>query len=315
MRSTLAPLGRATGPPGAARARPDGPAERPAITQNGGSRLSTTRTIELAGRGSFQIELAGQTAALAGAPAAHAAPALLLHGLGADSTLWYRVLPLLARERTVYAVDLRGHGDTRAAAGDRSLAAHATDVLALADTLAPGGGGLHLLGTSLGGVIAQIAAAAEPARFVSLVLACTWCAAPPGLDAAALADAIAAAPDIRVHFAGVVRAMLPDHPDDALLLLDAIAAADRTALVQGARELFAYDGRERLAAITAPALVISAERDEMFPHAAAQAIAAGLVDARLGVLAGCGHAPYIERPQLFAGVVGEFWRERDAAPA
>ena len=275
------------------------------------------RTIEIEGRGSFHVVVAGPAGDASGGGAATAAtPALLLHGLGADATLWRHVLPALGRDRTVYAADLRGHGRTRsegAAAADFSLAAHAADALALAEALAPGAAPLHLLGTSLGGVIAQIAAAEQPGRFASLVLACTWCAAPPGLDAAALADAIAAAPDIRVHFAAVVRAMLPDHHDDAVALLDAIATADRAALVQGARELFAYSGSHRLAAIAAPALVVSADRDDMFPHAAAQAIAAGLAQAQLGVLSGCGHAPYVDRPGLFAGVVGGFWNAQDAA--
>lgn len=276
--------------------------------------MTTSRDIEIPGRGSFHVEVAGPGGAPTPGADPAAAPVLLLHGLGADSTLWYRALPLLARERTVYAYDLRGHGETRAGSADYSLAAHAADLLVLADAVAPGVRP-HVLGTSLGGVVAQIAAAAAPARFASLVLACTWAAAPEGLDADGLATAIEAAPDIRVHFAGVVRAMLPDHPDDALLLLDAIAAADRVALAQGARELFAYDGRARLAAITAPALVLCGANDEMFPFAAARAIADGLSGAQVGVLARSGHAPYLDCPGAFAAAVTGFWAERDSAPA
>lgn len=276
--------------------------------------MTTARDIELPGRGSFHVEVAGPVGAPAPDAAPTATPVLLLHGLGADSTLWYRALPLLARERTVYAYDLRGHGETHATGADCSLAAHAADLLALADAVAPAVRP-HVLGTSLGGVVAQIAAAAAPARFASLVLACTWAAAPPGLDAESLAAAIAAAPDIRVHFAGVVRAMLPDHPDDALLLLDAIAAVDRAALAQGARELFAYDGRARLAAITAPALVLCGANDEMFPFAASRVIADGLSDAQVGVLARSGHAPYLDHPGAFSTAVTGFWAERDAAAA
>lgn len=223
------------------------------------------------------------------------------------------MLPLLGRARTAYAYDLRGHGETRTPGGDFSLAAHAADLLALADALAPGQR-LHVLGTSLGGVVVQLAAAAAPGRFASLVLACTWAAAPEGLDADGLAQAVEAAPDVGVHFAGVVRAMLPDHPDEAALLLAAIAAADRAALVQGVRELFSYDGRARLATIAAPALVLCGAHDDRFPYAAARVIADGLRDARVGVLARSGHAPYLDCPGAFVAAVTEFWKAQATEP-
>ena len=236
--------------------------------------------------------------------------------MGADAGLWRHVLPALRAERPVLAYDLRGHG---AAAGPGSgpyrIADHAGDLLARLDETAPDGGPVHVLGTSLGGVIAQVAAAEAPQQFASLVLCATWGAAPPGLDAEGLAAAIAAAPDMRVHFAGLVRAMLPSHPDDAALLLDALAAADRDALVQGARELFAWDGTALLPGIRVPALCVAGDRDDVFTPAAAQALAAALPDARSGVLTGCGHAPYVERPAMFAHVVAEFWREHDPAAA
>lgn len=272
--------------------------------------------VEVAGRGAFHVVSAGP----AESAAPGAAPGLLVHGLGGDAALWRHVLPLLAKDRPVFAYDLRGHGTTRAGAdGDFSLAAHTADLIALSEVLSPDERP-HVLGTSLGGVIAQVAATSTPATpgpspFASLVLACTWAAAPAGLDADALADAIATTPDIRAHFGGIVRAMLPDHPDDAFALVEAIAAADRAALAQGARELFSYSGLDRLGAIAVPTLALSGDRDETFPAEAAMAIAAGIAGARSGVVARAGHAPYIERPGLFAHIVGEFWREVDTAVA
>jgi pimeloyl-ACP methyl ester carboxylesterase len=127
-----------------------------------------------------------------------------------------------------------------------------------------------------------------------------------------MATAIEAAPDLRAHFGGLVRAMLPGHPEEAALLLDAIAATEKATFAQGARELFAYAGADLLPAITTPVLAVCGADDDLFTLPAAQAIARGVPDGRAGAIGRAGHAPYLDRPQPFAAVVAEFWAEVDA---
>ena len=89
---------------------------------------------------------------------------LLLHGITSDARGWWRLGPDLAqRGWEVTAVDLRGHGESPSGA-DYALASYAGDVLALADRWDA------VLGHSLGGAVAVVAAGLRPGYARRLVL-------------------------------------------------------------------------------------------------------------------------------------------------
>jgi len=95
-------------------------------------------------------------------------PLLLVHGLGGSRQTWRHLLPLLATQNTVIAVDLPGHGESDAPAGDYSLGAHAA---ALRDVLvALGHSRASIVGHSLGGGIALQFAYQFPERTERLLL-------------------------------------------------------------------------------------------------------------------------------------------------
>ncbi|MCX3061021.1 alpha/beta fold hydrolase [Streptomyces beihaiensis] len=96
-----------------------------------------------------------------------APPLVLLHALGEDATDWEPVLPVLARRRRVYALDLRGHGRSDWP-GEYSLELMRTDVLRFLDAL--GLGQVELIGHSMGGVVAYLIAQEQPERVGRLVL-------------------------------------------------------------------------------------------------------------------------------------------------
>ncbi|NMI56315.1 MULTISPECIES: alpha/beta fold hydrolase [unclassified Streptomyces] len=96
-----------------------------------------------------------------------AAPLVLLHALGEDSTDWGEVVPALARGRRVYALDLRGHGRSDWP-GEYSLELMRADVLRFLDVL--GLGTVDLIGHSMGGVVAYLLAQERPERVSRLVL-------------------------------------------------------------------------------------------------------------------------------------------------
>jgi pimeloyl-ACP methyl ester carboxylesterase len=94
-------------------------------------------------------------------------PLVLLHSLGESSASWATIAPALAADHAVFAMDVRGHGDS-----DRtdaySLAAMRDDVigfLALSQ-LSP----VTMIGHSMGGVIAYLVAEEWPAAISRLVL-------------------------------------------------------------------------------------------------------------------------------------------------
>jgi pimeloyl-ACP methyl ester carboxylesterase len=85
-------------------------------------------------------------------------PLVLLHGAGASAARWNKVLPLLARTFTVYALDRRGRGKSGDAA-EYAIEREFDDVVSLVDSI---GEPVHLLGHSYGGLCAVEAARLTP---------------------------------------------------------------------------------------------------------------------------------------------------------
>lgn len=113
------------------------------------------------------IRLAFEAAGPDGAVPGAAPPVVLLHALGERAADWARVRDALARDRRVYAPDLRGHGSSDRAA-QYSVELMRDDVLGFLDAL--GLDRVDLVGHSLGGVVAYLAAAQQPHRVGRLVL-------------------------------------------------------------------------------------------------------------------------------------------------
>ena len=98
-------------------------------------------------------------------------PLVLLHGVGLDHTLWDDLAPLLEPDFEVLRYDLLGHG---AAPALRGPAAIGDFIAQLDDELERAGWrGAHLLGYSMGGLIAGAYAAARPRRVRRLALLST----------------------------------------------------------------------------------------------------------------------------------------------
>jgi len=93
---------------------------------------------------------------------------MLIHGVGADLSSWDAIAPELAADFTVLRLDLRGHGQSGHIEADCSLTDFVQDVV---DVLADAGiAQAHIVGFSLGGLIAQGLALDHPDRVDRLVL-------------------------------------------------------------------------------------------------------------------------------------------------
>lgn len=89
---------------------------------------------------------------------------LLIHGIGSNAEGWWRVGPALAATgREIVAVDLRGHG-LSPKSDDYRFSAHVADVLAV------GSDWEAVLGHSMGGLIATLAAYTDPSWTRGIVL-------------------------------------------------------------------------------------------------------------------------------------------------
>src|SRR4051794_39413012 len=95
-------------------------------------------------------------------------PVVLIHGVGADGSSWDAITSALVPHCRVIRLDLRGHGRSGHIAGDCSLDDFVRDVIDVMDTV--GVARAHIVGFSLGGMIAQAIALDHPDRVDRLVL-------------------------------------------------------------------------------------------------------------------------------------------------
>ncbi len=100
-------------------------------------------------------------------------PLLLVQGLGGDMRGWIMQRRALGRSYRCIAFDNRGVGSSDKPPGPYAMEVMAADAVSVLD--AEGIEQAHVLGVSMGGIIAQILAVRSPERVRSLVLACTAC--------------------------------------------------------------------------------------------------------------------------------------------
>jgi pimeloyl-ACP methyl ester carboxylesterase len=231
-------------------------------------------------------------------------PVVLLHGLGTDRRIWLYQVPVLCARVPTILIDLRGHGRSSAPAGEWTIADMARDVVRLLRQL--GAERAHLVGLSMGGMVAQQFALDYPYATASLVLAGTVGALPQEAAREALAF-------IETHsMAEVAKTRITAAFSDAvdpvmrLHLIEAVALNDKAAYARAVRAVFGFSVGSRLEEIHAPTLVIAGEADRTVPYAAMEELAARIRGARLVGIPGAAHISNMERPQEFNRALLEF---------
>ncbi|MDX3863408.1 alpha/beta fold hydrolase [Streptomyces europaeiscabiei] len=238
---------------------------------------------------------------------------LLLHGLAGHLGEWDELLPpLLAQGHRVVTYDARGHGASTGRPADMSRAACVRDTVTVIRELgldAQGQARLTLVGQSLGGHTAFLAAAAHPELIHSLILI----EAGPGAPDPALRTHIAAwmdswptpfdSPSRATRFFGHASwsrnlERRPDgwHP-----------RADRATMLAAIEELAESSYDPEWAATTCPTLVVRGARGTMRAADAAKMPALRAPDARtdLAVIEDAGHDVHLDQPQrLYEAMAG-----------
>jgi pimeloyl-ACP methyl ester carboxylesterase len=256
-----------------------------------------------------------------GGDAAGAEPLLLLHGLTQQSHAFDGVAARLRTRHRCLALDLRGRGESGWAPGTYAIPQYVRDVLALLDALAIES--VHVLGTSLGGLVGLSLAAAAPGRLRSLALNDIG----PEIDprgAARVAAYAAAVPDGFPDLAGAVAWACAQYPWLGGLPPDVVSEAVRWAVRRepGGRWRFKFDPAigqaprptaeaaraaseawwAALASLRCPVLLVrGAESDILSPATAAAMQARQPRLARVEV-PGVGHAPTLAEPEATAAL-------------
>jgi 3-oxoadipate enol-lactonase len=105
-------------------------------------------------------------------------PVLLIMGLGGSGRMWWRLEPHLSARHRLLLIDNRGTGDSDPVGAGPTMTTMAADAVAVLD--AAGVDQAHVVGTSMGGMVAQHVALDHRRRVTSLVLACTTGGGPGG---------------------------------------------------------------------------------------------------------------------------------------
>jgi 3-oxoadipate enol-lactonase len=236
---------------------------------------------------------------------------VLVHGLGYARWGWEPVTDAFAERFEVVLLDNRGIGASDAPPGPYTVAEMAGDVLSVMDEA--GLERARVVGTSLGGMVAQELALGSPERVEGLVLVCTT---PGGPNAAPMPETtvtlLAEAPKLEPLVAlrrFVENALAPNPPEELVERILAHRLATAQPLAAWAAQAAAgasFDAWDRLGAIRAPTLVVHGTEDVVVDPANADLLAARISDARVERFEGCGHLLFWEEPARFVDVVGEF---------
>ena len=245
---------------------------------------------------------------------------VLVNGLADTLETWaLQVDALLGAGYRVLRFDNRGVGRSAKPDGPYTTALFAQDTKALVDEL--GLSDFHLLGVSMGGMIAQEYALAHPGDLRSLTLACTYAA--PGPFCSRMFSLWAdMAPELGV--ATVMRDVtlwaftVPFFSEQAEMLAEfesEMAAIDQPlqAYLAQLSSIRTHDTRDRLAGIRVPTLVLAGEQDILIPVSLSRELHAAIDGAQWATTPG-GHACLWESAEPFNQVVLDFLN-RGHAPA
>jgi 3-oxoadipate enol-lactonase len=219
---------------------------------------------------------------------------LLVHPLNTSGRIWTRVAARLRRRALL--PDLRGHGASTAR-GPYALNDFAADLVAVLDAFeveqADVGGG------SIGGALAVVLAAREPARIRSIAAFGSGLTA-EGADPETLAE-LRTRPVDDFFRTIAAEALAPGAAPELIEELVGLASEGRDEKTVAAviEEGFAWDVRTEAAAVRCRALVVTGEEDAAFPPGAGEELARALRTEPV-VLAGVGHLPMLEVPEQTA---------------
>src|SRR4051794_40882504 len=241
-------------------------------------------------------------------------PLLLIMGLAGHHLHWGEpFLEALERHFDVIALDNRGMGHSQRADEPFTLVDLADDAVGLLDEL--GIETAHVMGISMGGMIAQEVALRHPERVRTLTLGCTM---------AGGAISTPTSPEVFERLTAVLASGDFDKVMETMWALNVSGAFAENREAYGrlgdiARELPSpipvqmlqiqaiqgHDTGDRLPEISVPTLVIHGTEDQMLPYQNAEPIAKRIPGARLEILDDVGHLFFWELPEESAQMVRE----------
>lgn len=253
-------------------------------------------------------------------------PLLLVMGLAADSTAWMFQVPAFAQHYRTIVFDNRGVGRTSKPSGPYTIHQMADDAAGLLDVLDVRRA--HVVGVSMGGMIAQELALRHPERVRSLVLACTY----PEPDAEVelnrrfsverFGGSVTSEGQMQVDFKAINPMDFLQHLLPTVFSQDFIARElpkliqvfsgalqygfSMEAILGQVAAVMSHQATDRLHQIAVPTLVITGDADRLIPPANSDILAQYIPGAKLVRVAGGSHGFNFETPEVFNRAVLDF---------
>jgi 3-oxoadipate enol-lactonase len=241
-------------------------------------------------------------------------PLVMIHGAQGDQTMFSNFAPGFARDYQVLTFDQRGSGLSEKPHRDYSIAQLADDTAALMDRV--GFATAHIIGVSMGGMIALEFALRHPRRARALVLGCTTPGGPKAIRIGG--DAFTAAYSSQpmsseargraLAEAAFTRGYLEHHPETIPEMIEARRQRplDPIALEGRLKAALRHDVYDRLGQIICSTLVITGKDDALISWENSRLLAERIPGAKLVLLEPAGHCFWLEQPAESHTAIAEF---------
>jgi len=232
-------------------------------------------------------------------------PLVLIRGLGSNADHWYSQIPALSSSFRVVSYDNRGIGRSDKPNEPFTISMMAEDTAGIMDGL--GIPKAHIMGLSMGGMVAQEFALRFPHRVRGLVLACTHCGGKKAVPAsgeiqALFSEFITTASPEAAQKAG--KCLFAEHTlskaSEIVREYQEISArfpAEAKVLLQQFEAIKGHDAWSRLQDIQAPTLVITGAEDLLIVPENSKILAEKISEAQLCIIPGGGHQFLVEQAQ------------------
>lgn len=253
-------------------------------------------------------------------------PLLLIMGLAADSTAWMFQVPDLSQHYRTIVFDNRGVGRSAKPAGPYTIHEMADDAAGLLDVLDVRRA--HVVGVSMGGMIAQELTLRHPDRVRSLVLACTYPEPDEEIERQRhfsleqFGGSVTADGQMQVDLKAIdpmqfLQLMLPRVFNQEFIakelpkLFQVFSGAlqygfSLEAILGQVAAVMSHKATDRLQDIAVPTLVITGDADRLIPPANSDVLAAHIPGAKLVKIPGGSHGFNFETPDVFNRAVLDF---------
>ncbi len=243
-------------------------------------------------------------------------PILFIHGLGSSGRDWEPQVEFFAPHYQVITYDVRGHGQSGRPPGPYSVPLFAADAAALVDAL--GVAPLHVVGISMGGMIAFQLAVDRPELLRSMVIVNSG----PELVVRTFKERLSVLQRFWIvrllgmrRMGEVLAGRLFPKPEQGALremFAERWAENDVRAYAASMRALVGWSVSERLGQIDVPTLVIAADQDYT-PLAVKEAYVARMPRAEIALIEDAHHAVPVERAAEFNAVLADFLGRKQPA--